>query len=132
VLSSRTERELSGLGLAPKVSIANCKSSLVENGPEIVDTIKDDVGPIVGQQFSESDFCNICNSIIVLLNDSVPWLFRQKGIDPRLQIGKMVICSSEHSFRTLEDVSHGQVRSDERPGVSEGGASFFDHAAAAP
>jgi hypothetical protein len=53
----------------------------------------------------------------------------KKSVNDGLEITDVVLCAIEGQPRALKDISHGQVRPDERPRISKGGAAPSKHAA---
>jgi len=115
-------------GAIPGVLDADSESGLVESRAKIAYAIEDDVGNVCIEPLCEPELENVSAAISILLNDYMPWLAFQEGIDLRFPIGQMTFCSSEHALRALEDVSHGQIRSDKESRIPKDGARLSEEA----
>ena len=101
---------------------------MVENGAEVVGDIEQDAGKHIRQLVSEFDLVDMVPQIRVLLNDMGPWVAFDKVVNERIEITDVKLCADQGEARAVEQMTHGQIRSDERPGISTSGSAFSDHA----
>jgi hypothetical protein len=109
------ERKAGPFGASPAACNSGGVSSLIENGAEIARDIEQDARQHLWRFLSEHNLMDVPARIRLCINDMGPWLAVDKLIDEHIEIVDVVLCANERKPRTVEQISHGKVRSDERP-----------------
>jgi hypothetical protein len=86
---------------------------LVEDGPEVVDGIKQNAGQVVWQPPSEPDLVQFMGSIGIVFDEIGPWLFVGERRDLAFQVKDMMLCTQDGTFGTFEEIDHGDKDPDE-------------------
>jgi hypothetical protein len=102
-------------------------SHLIQAGPEIANGIEHNTGNIIGESFTKAEYLQIISGISITLDNMGVGLIWRKDLDCVFQIRNMVICSTQDAFGTGEDITHDEIRPNERPQLSESSAAFSDH-----
>jgi len=84
-------------------SIRKCIPSVVESGPQIINSIGGDCSKIIRNRFSKfyRNFLRFMNSVEIILTDNSAG-FLQKGTYPFIKVGNVIITPRKTEFCTME------------------------------
>jgi hypothetical protein len=115
---------------------AECR--VIETGPRMLDDFGGENAPPKWEALSELQFVDFVGSVRIVLHSMGVWLFSEKLRNLGFEVLEMFLCALDPDVSAIEgrrieafDIIHDKIRSDKRPGISEGGAALSHHAAAA-
>lgn len=89
------EGKLGLLGIDFPASDRACVTALVEDGAEIVGSVKDDAGEVRWQPPCKLDLMKILSGWKVLVNDVGPWLCIDKLVDSSVEVVDVMLCARD-------------------------------------
>jgi hypothetical protein len=104
---------------------------VIDAGARVLNDLSGQDAPLQRECLSEVDFVNFVSSVRVRVGAPSVWLFTEKMINLGAEVVEMLLRPSEAEFGTVESIwTKGrhvtEIRSNERPRVPKGGASFPD------
>jgi hypothetical protein len=78
------------------------ESGLIQDGTQVVDSVENDMGDVLGESLCELHLEDICDAITIYLRDYGPWLLTRERANFPFEFGNPTPCPVQHSFRTIE------------------------------
>lgn len=93
---------------------------LVQGGPHVVRGVEQNAWEHVRQIAVELDLKKIATGIRISINEFGPWLAIDEFVHKSIEVTDVMLCANQRQSSTVKQISHGQIRSDKRPGIPAG------------